>query len=147
MRKFFTLLLCFAGFLTLQSQSSFKNIPNAPFKERKPIEVANPVRVSVDESRTTESFHFNTTNSLRPGHESIDAFRIMSSGSFWIDLKHNSVWQDRSSIKDVMDKFIRTAKAELPFYFDWNEISSHQDKQSLTHIKVQQTLAGIPIKN
>jgi len=147
MRTLLSIFICFGFALSAQSQQNFKNIPNAPYVAPQPIQVNQSLSASMNPGRIASGLSHHQLNSISPSNEAVDQFHIMSSGSLWIELKPNELWQSRSSISEVIEKVVQTHVQKTPWALEWNEISEQTDKQDQTHIRVQQTLAGHPIKN
>ncbi len=142
----FTLLLCFGFLFSAQSQSSFKNIQNSPYVQPQPLQINPVLKAGINPGRVASGFTHNQMISLRPKDPSVAQFQIMSSGSFWIELKPNHLWQSRASISDVMQKLVQSNSQQAPWALEWASTSEQTDKQNQTHVRVHQTLAGHPIK-
>jgi Zn-dependent metalloprotease len=146
MRTLLSIFICIGFAWTAQSQNSFKNFPNAPYVAPQPLQVNKVFQAGINPGRIALGLSQHQLNSIQPSNEAVTQFRILSSGSFWIDLKPNDMWQSRSSISDVIEKVVPTPSKKAPWPLEWKEVSEQTDKQNQTHIRVQQTLAGHPIK-
>ncbi len=142
------LLLAFLGLsISLQSQNNFKNIPNAPYIAPQPLQVNRAIGGGIAPGRIAAGLKLHPIPSIYPGNEAVSQFHIASSGSFWIELKPNTLWQNRASISEVVEKVVETQIQKTPWALDWKQVSEETDKQDQTHIRIQQTLAGHPIKS
>jgi Zn-dependent metalloprotease len=146
MKTCFTLFLFFGLLISSHSQSTFKNIPNTPYVQPQPIQVNPVLKSGINPNRIATGLSQNQLHSLRPSDPSVLQFRILSSGSFWIDMKTNHLWQSRASISDVIEKVVQTQVQKMPWALEWVSSSEQTDQQGQTHIRVQQNLAGHPIK-
>jgi Zn-dependent metalloprotease len=146
MKSIFTLLLFFGLIISTRSQSTFKNISNSPYIQPQLLQVNPVLKTGINPGRVASGFSQNQLHSLRPSDPAVLQFKIMSSGSFWIDLKPNDLWRSRASISDVIEKVVQTKVQRDPWAVEWIIGSEQTDKQDQTHIRVQQTLAGHPIK-
>src|SRR5678815_3905471 len=102
MKTCFTLLLFFGLLISSYSQSTFKNIPNTSYVKPQPIQVNPVLKAGINPNRIATGLSQNQLHSLRPSDPSVLQFRILSSGSFWIDMRANHLWQSRASISDVI---------------------------------------------
>ena len=146
MRIIVSLCICFGFVFNTQGQNSFKNLSSGPYVEPQPLQVNSTLHAGIKPGRIASGLTQNQLHSLSQSDPAVAQFRVMSSGSFWIDLKPNNLWQSRSSTSDVIEKVVHTQKQTAPWALEWKEVSAQIDKQNQTHIRVQQTLAGHPIK-
>jgi len=146
MRIIISLCICFGFVFNIQGQNSFKNFSTAPYVEPKPLQVNAALHAGINPGRIASGLSQNQLHSLSKSDPAVAQFKVMSSGSFWIELKPNGLWQSRSSTSDVIERVVHTQSQTAPWSLEWKEVSEQKDKQNQTHIRVQQTLAGFPIK-
>ncbi|HXR80251.1 MAG TPA: hypothetical protein VN763_05010, partial [Saprospiraceae bacterium] len=146
MRIIISLCICFGFVFNIQGQNSFKNFSTAPYVEPKPLQVNAALHAGINPGRIASGLSQNQLYSLSKSDPAVAQFKVMSSGSFWIELKPNGLWQSRSSTSDVIERVVHTQSQTAPWSLEWKEVSEQKDKQNQTHIRVQQTLAGFPIK-
>jgi len=146
MRTFIYTLLGVCLSFTLQSQTTLKTIPNSPYVASQPIQVSQALKAGINPGRIATGLSQNQLHSTAIPNAAVEQFHVMSSGSFWIDLKSNQLWQSRSSINEVIEMLVQTPSKKTAWALEWKEVSQQTDKQNQTHIRVQQTLGGHPIK-
>ncbi|MGB4849870.1 MAG: M4 family metallopeptidase [Saprospiraceae bacterium] len=145
--KIYISLLAFFGFVVgLQSQSSFKNLRNVPYAEPKPLQVSKIINATQDPGRIAKPILNHHGSAVLPGNENISTFRILPSGSFWIEMKKNNLWQSRNSIGELLNHVLSIEPKSNNVPLDWSIVDDHSDALKQTHLRTEQTLAGIPIK-
>jgi len=145
MRTLATILLNFGLLVGLAAQTPMKQIPDKPFVEPKPLQISNAPVLSSGSNRLGGQWHPGILNFVQSKDEAIKSVKITESGSLWIDLVPNELWASRSSLKAMLEKILPVESQNLPWAMDWNIISEQIDARRITHVRVQQTLAGAPI--
>ncbi|HEX5112408.1 MAG TPA: M4 family metallopeptidase [Saprospiraceae bacterium] len=145
--KTFTLLFwCCCLAFNAQSQNPLKNLNATYSGPVQPADINQAIPANISPGRMASRPNLNPLKLAGKINPDISSYRVMSSGSIWIDFKPNNLWQTRSSVSDIIDGAVNIDAPEMPWALKWNTISEHVDKQNKTHIRVQQTLAGHPIK-
>ncbi|HZV71947.1 MAG TPA: M4 family metallopeptidase [Saprospiraceae bacterium] len=145
MRIYIT-LLAFFGFVTwAQTQSSFKNLPNSPYVEPKPIQISKKIISYQDPGRIAKPILQHQGQSVLSLNKDIASYRVLPSGSIWIEMKQNELWGSRNSTGEVIQNVLSKSKSNS-LSPEWKIMSENSDALQQTHIRVQQTLAGFPIK-
>lgn len=145
MKKNILITILLAGFSFLNAQSTFKQHTSKPHDTPRAILLSPNLPSLICDSRKTDSFQLNTINSIRTTHEAIEKFRILSSGSMWIDLKQNQLWSSRGSVNDLMGQLLPNSVHQGDWNLEWISLSETVDPGNMAHIRVQQNLAGHPI--
>jgi hypothetical protein len=140
MRIIISLCICFGFVFNSQGQNSFKNFSTAPYVEPKPLQVNTALHAGINPGRIASGLSQNQLHSISKSDPAVAQFRVMSSGSFWIELKPNDLWQSRSSISGVIEKVVRTQSQKAPWALEWKEVSEQKDKQNQTHIRYNKHL-------
>ncbi len=146
MRIYIALLAFFGFVMGLQSQNSFKNLHNTPYVQPKPIQVSKNINATQDQGRIAKPIQNYHGASILPYDKDVASFHIQSSGSFWIEMKENNLWQSRNSTGQVINNILVIKPKSNSIPLDWINVDEHSDALQQTHLRVQQTLAGIPIK-
>ena len=138
----FVLLLLLQCFV--QAQSPMKQISGKPYVEPRPLQIAN-APATHNSTRLGRPWAPGTLASTTSVHEDIESFLITETGSFWIGMKPNQLWQGRSSINNMLSALIPTSKIDLPVERGWQIINEEKDERNVSHLRVRQTLGDIPI--
>lgn len=146
MRTLMSILFSVGCILVLHGQQPLKTINNAPYTPPQPIHIPQPLQGGMSNARNTAGFIQNQMASIRPMHESVTRFQILPSGSFWIELDRNDLWQLRQSINEVVEKIIPTQTQKQPWALEWSVVNESRDEQNDSHIRIRQTLAGHLVK-
>ena len=145
MRTLATIMLSFGLFAGLTAQTPMKQIPNKPFVEPKPLQIKTTPAINSGSNRLGGQWHPGTLSYVKSKDEAVRSVKVATSGSFWIDLAPNELWSSRSTIKNLLEKILPVEIQSEPWAMDWNVVSEQTDAQRITHVRVQQTLAGAPI--
>lgn len=145
MKKLYLLLLLCTCFSFLNAQSKFKQIINKPNGEPKPLQIPGGLPSLTSAARQASPFHYNPLNSISSTHKDISSFRVSTSGSLWIGLEPNDLWSSRSSINDLLGDLIPSSVCSGNWDLIWNVNSEEKDSRNISHIRVEQSLAGHPI--
>lgn len=146
MRIYISVLAFFGFVVGLQSQSSFKNLHNTPYVQPKPIQVSRNINSTQDPGRIAKPIQNYHGSEILSFNKEVASFHILSSGSFWIEMKENNLWQSRNSTGKVINNVLLIEPKSNSIPLDWINEDEHSDALQQTHIRVQQTLGGIPIK-
>ena len=131
-------------FFSLSGQTPMKQLADKPFVQPQPLQIANAPGTHTSE-RLGKSYTPNTITSINTTHSDVEAFNITPAGSFWIDLKPNQLWQGRSSVTSILSAVIPMSKNASHLEMSWQIVGNEVDERAINHIRVNQTLAGIPI--
>ena len=145
MKYNFILLILFACYSSLNAQVGFKNHVNKPHADPQPLNIHEGIPSLITNSRSAPPFHFNTMTSIRQTHEAIEKINLSSSGSLWIDLKQNDLWSERLSVNDLIGTLLPATVYKGDWNLEWAPVSEEMDSRNVSHIRVEQTLAGKPI--
>ncbi len=145
--RIFISILAFFGFVAgLQSQNSFKNLPNSPYVAPQPLQISKAINATVSPGRIAMPISLHQGPSILSVNKDVASFQIMNSGSFWIEMKQNDLWQSRSSMANVIQNVLAIPYKTKSLGLSWTTEAENKDQQKQTHIRVQQTLSGYPIK-
>jgi bacillolysin len=144
MRTFLPVAFILCIFSSLVAQTPLKQITDKPFVEPQPIHIANVPGIHTS-GRLGKSWTPGTMTSIQSLHADVKTFNITPSGSFWIDMKPNQLWQGRASISSMLKAVIPMADNDLVLEMNWQIVSEEPDERDISHIRVVQTLAGIPV--
>lgn len=144
MRILSTLSLLFAMYFTLGAQTPMKQIVDKPFVEPQPLQIANAPGMHTS-GRLGKAWSPSTVASIQTYHSDVKDFHISPSGSFWIAMKPNQLWQGRSSIPSMLKSIVPVSDDAPHVSMDWKVVSESTDDRGINHIRVLQTLAGFPI--
>ena len=133
-----------ALFFSLSGQTPMKQFADKPFVQPQPLQIANTTNIHTS-GRLGKSWAPQPMTSMNASHTDVEDFNITPSGSFWIDMKPNQLWQGRSSIADIISAVIPATKTTSQLKTDWQFVGDEADDRGINHIRVNQTLAGIPI--
>ncbi len=146
MRTFFGTLILIICISPLSGQTPLKVIKDQPFVEPKPIEIAHQLGSHPQANRQLR--HWSPTNVPYTGSNKsfISAYKIESSGSLWIDFTQNDLLQARAALKEVLNNILQIEDVIVELPVDWIEQERIMDQMGTEHIRVQQSIADIPIK-
>jgi Zn-dependent metalloprotease len=126
-------------------QVPFKSIQDQPDA---PIPVFSPA-VSIPQSMTrgVADVQFRTISleGAAPATDHIRYQRVTPNGSIWMDLKPNQLWSARTSVKEVMQTLFPGTAGRTNLEVDWQLVREDHDPLGMTHIRLQQTLGGLPV--
>ncbi len=145
MRTVYTILINLVMLAGLVAQTPMKQVADQPYVAPQPLSIAKAPGASSGSSRLGGKWNPVTLHTVKPVNEDITAYHITPSGSFWIDMQPNTLWSSRTSVKSLIENIIPVQKQDEPWAMDWTIMSQETDKKQITHIRVQQTLAGKPI--
>src|SRR5688572_32321013 len=129
--KYFLLFTFFlSSFSFLNAQSTFKNHISKDNGLTPEFTPAKGLPSFLCTPRSTGTFEWNTLGSIRPTHQSVENYRITSSGSLWIDLKSNELWSSRSSVSQIIGNIIPDAVKTNPLHLEWTSTADVQDEQN-----------------
>ncbi|MEO6133221.1 MAG: hypothetical protein ABIQ02_15370, partial [Saprospiraceae bacterium] len=136
-------LLFYAAWIN--AQATFKHIVNHQNNTPQPIEIAPGLPSMRSASRPSAHVNPSPLCSIQVTNKVIESQKITTSGSLWIHLHDNQLWSSRSSLNDLMKDLIPTSVFKKSWSMEWSEVSQDADQNDMTHIRIQQTLAGKPI--
>jgi Zn-dependent metalloprotease len=145
MRIFSTILLQLGCIAALIAQNPMKQMEDKPFVAPQPLQISNPPGISTGSNRLGKEWTPSTVHLKHTNHKDISSFKISPSGSFWVDLVPNDLWSSRASVKSLLQTILPVAKENTSLDMDWNISSEETDARQVSHVRVQQTLAGVPI--
>jgi Zn-dependent metalloprotease len=131
-------------FPSLWAQTPLKQIKDQPTAPPKPLQISNKPGLH-SSARLGNAWEPSSLASLNALPEEVESFHIAASGSFWIDMKPNQLWQGRASINSIMKSVVPMTKHDLPVEMSWKVTGEEVDENQVNHIRVVQTLGGIPI--
>jgi len=133
-----------ALFFSLSGQTPMKQLADKPFVQPQPLQIAHAPGTQ-SSGRLGKTWTPKSMTTINTQHIDVEDFNISPSGSFWIDMKPNQLWQGRSSITTILEAVIPASKSASPLQIDWKIVGDEADDRGINHIRVNQTLAGIPI--
>jgi Zn-dependent metalloprotease len=142
MRTIYTIVLQIALLAGVFAQTPMKQIDNKPFVAALPLQVAHSPTTVTGSNRLGNAWRPATINSIYTHPELIASSTVSTSGSFWIDLKPNNLWASRTTLKALLENILPVENKNEPWVVDWMIVSENGDQQGITHVRVQQTLAG-----
>lgn len=145
MRTVYIILINLVMLAGLVAQTPMKQVANQPYVAPQPLSISKAPGASSGSSRLGGKWNPVTLHAGQPVNEDIAAYHITPSGSFWIDMQPNSLWSSRTSVKSLIENIIPVQHQDEPWAIDWTIRSQETDNKQVTHIRVQQTLAGKPI--
>lgn len=145
MRTFFFCLLSWFSVTAVGAQTPMKQFANTPYVDPRPLQISKAPGVAEGATRLGGQWHPTTLPSLSMNHKDISSIEVSPSGSYWIDLKPNQLWASRSSLESLMESLIPGKVNRSGLAADWIIRSEETDQAHIRHIRIQQTIAGIPI--
>ncbi len=145
MKNALRITVFFFCFSALNAQSSFKQLTNKPNDNPQPFVPASDIPSMISSARTANAFHHSPLSSIRGTHEAVEKYLISSSGSIWIDLKKNDLWSSRTSVNNLIGDLIPNSVYTGHWNMEWASVSEGKDAKDISHIRVEQMLAGHPI--
>ena len=145
MRTFYAILFNTILMVSMQAQTPMKQLTDKPYVQPQPLQISKTPNVISGSNRLGGQWHPNTLSGLQSQSETVSKYSISTSGSFWIELKPNQLWSTRNSVKALMSDLIPVKDQSEPLSLDWNIVSDQTDAHHVQHIRLQQTLANMPI--
>lgn len=126
-------------------QIPFKAIADKPGVTSPPFRPALDIPRSMNRVNSGAQYRTISFMGATPAGDIIRNQRITPNGSFWIDLKPNSVWSARSSLRDVVHALVPGSGSQRDARTDWQILSENADALDMIHLRLGQTLDDIPI--
>src|SRR6187551_1485081 len=98
-----------ALFFSLSGQTPMKQLADKPFVQPQPLQIANAPGTH-SSGRLGKTWTPKSMTTINSQHIDVEDFNISPSGSFWIDMKPNQLWQGRSSITTILSTVIPATK-------------------------------------
>jgi len=145
MKRYIIFSVLLISWTWINAQIPLKHIVNHTHGTPQPIHLAQGLPSIQSMARKAGGFNQHPLCSILTTHEAIESQWVTSSGSLWINLRENHLWSSRSSVKDLMAELLPNSVFEKNWAMEWAEVSEETDPGNISHIRIQQTLAGHPI--
>ncbi len=146
MRTLFGTLIVFIFVGALSGQTPLKVIHDQPFVDPKPIVVAHQPGSRQGTQRQLNHWSAESIPYKGSHNTLVASYAIENSGSFWIAFRQNDLLNARATLKEVLGNVFQIRETSETQPIDWIVRNRHEDQMGTEHIRVQQSLAGIPIK-
>jgi len=129
----------------LSAQHPFKSIqdqPNTPLPDFSP---AFDIPGALSRGVSSTKYHTIRFDGSAPASENIARQVVTGNGSYWIDLKPNTLWSSRASVREVIAHLLPGSIYRDGLPADWQVTDESTDPLGMTHVRVQQLVGGRPV--
>src|SRR4030095_393748 len=130
MKQALLYFICILFIPIANGQNPFKNITNKPHDLPRLVHVAKDLPSLSCDARKSQGLNIYHTNSLQIGNQSIESFRYSSSGSIYIEMRVNDLWQSRNSVNEIIGKIIPNSVYKGDWSMEWKEVSRVVDQKN-----------------